>query len=1092
MRFATRATWAQAGRCLLCAIALGWTQTGYAQTVTTGRKQLATATAVALAPVQPTINGVASSQARVSTDSVQPYASRDGVAGTGTPPGFTVYENTFSGSADYFTPGANRRMADDLTLANGACSAVHYSLVVWAPDRTPDFDVFTELWDGDPCDPTSAAIAGTDATFTAVPAGGTSGWLLEVEFAAAPVAIPETVWLAATFSTADAGWVVAGVAETGSTANFWSWVHPDAGCGLYQFTGATAPHAGFYASVNCDLTQAPTGACCEGTACTEKTQAECLGFFRGPFTTCSPDPCTPGTCCGGIDFDECTDGNAADCLDGVFTPNATCSVEACGNNFRGYANTFNTGFFNPIDLNNLGEQVLWADDITLEPGAVCELLGFDVLVTGGGTGAPDTFNAHVELRYNVPGDLTNPFDDHPQDLPNGLIPGTARDFPNLDSDFLPKRLLVSVPPGTVLPDRFWVLLSTSAPTPGVDSSAGPLLGGMAKVGFSDDFFAVFNSSEFGAGVWFNGVFFGGFVPDSCPGGELCSPAGSIRANVWCRGSALAGACCDDISGQCIDGVTQVECPGRWQAGVTCDSAAFTPACGTNACCFPNPLLPGAFVCDDSTIEECATLNGSSSLGQFCGDLGGECPSNACVGGDVPGNPCRDDVDCGRGGSCVGCQNQVGDCFAANSTPGCDDPFCCQAVGAIDDFCVTNLWDENCAARAQDICTRFPTNDDFGSPEPIAGEGVFEFDNTVATMDGPNHASCADFGDTTTANDVWYCWTAPCTGTVFLETCNRTTLDTKVAVYDGCGTPSDANLLGCNDDGCNLQSRLVFEATAENQYLVRIGTFPGTSGGTGAFSVTCSAAGCPGTGDCCADNTGTTGCNDTSCCSRVCACDPFCCETDWDAACATTGFEGNGCGAELLCTGLCGTGCPDGPVTFDDPADGFVDAGYPHDPANAASLRTVSEFHVTAPVGADSTDCWTLCETAAVGAANSIASVVDHGGGSYTLLLARPMTPGAVTTITYVTNGTYGVFTSHPANVNGDSAAGAADVLAMIDCLNGLNTAVNCPWDGYSSDVDRSTATNAADVLAVIDLLNGAAAFDSWNNTTRPDAAACLP
>ena len=103
-----------------------------------------------------------------------------------------------------------------------------------------------------------------------------------------------------------------------------------------------------------------------------------------------------------------------------------------------------------------------------------------------------------------------------------------------------------------------------------------------------------------------------------------------------------------------------------------------------------------------------------------------------------------------------------------------------------------------------------------------------------------------------------------------------------------------------------------------------------------------------------------------------------------------------------------------------------------------------------------------------------------------------MTPGAVTVLTYVTNGAIGVFTSAPANVNGIGTAGAPDVLAIIDCLNGINTAVACPWGDYSSDVNHSATTNAADVLAVIDLLNGANEFDPWNNTALPDPSGCLP
>lgn len=55
----------------------------------------------------------------------------------------------------------------------------------------------------------------------------------------------------------------------------------------------------------------------------------------------------------------------------------------------------------------------------------------------------------------------------------------------------------------------------------------------------------------------------------------------------------------------------------------------------------------------------------------------------------------------------------------------------------------------------------------------------------------------------------------------------------------------------------------------------------------------------GAGDCCAAHA-SPGCNIDACCTAVCACDAFCCDTEWDQYCAGTGFQNSGCGAELLC------------------------------------------------------------------------------------------------------------------------------------------------------------------------------------------------
>ncbi len=1012
------------------------------------------------------------------------------------PPGSTqVYKNE-SSDPSFYAPGANQRIADDLHLANGACDAVYYSLVVYGPASVGGtFTVHTELWTGDPCVAGSTAIAGTAADSPPVPADG-NGYPLEATInPAAPV--PATVWLAATFSRNDVGWLVAGQAEIGSTVNSFS-EDDDANlcqptnscqsnancatgricvggvcincpqgyscqggvcqlCTIFNFGGQTPPHAGFWASLNCNIAAPPNGACCNGTSCTQTTQANCPSprVWQGAFTTCQPNACQPGACCDDVDFETCTDTNAALCPTGLFKPGTTCAANACGPNFEVYENSFLTGIFVGVDANRK-----WGDDLTLGAGAPCQLTAYELLMAGDGTAPnPATFSAHVELWAN--NDHGTPTVDT-DDTPLAVIPGTARDTNGLAADLTLQRLLVGPFTGIQLPRKVWMVVTTSS------DNAGPIFGGLANIGFSQDGFAEFNDPS-APNAWTAAVFQfppTGFNPTNCPfdpQNPTCVPAGSFRARVWCAGVPPTGACCNDVSGTCSDGVLSTACEGRWMQNVTCASNPFIPPCGVHACCFPNPINPSSVVCADVTPEGpegCASLEGSSAPGLFCANVT-TCPIRACI--DKPGG-----------------------CFVPHATGGCENAFCCDKVCAADPFCCTSDWDSTCVGKARTLCSSDQCNDAL----PIAGAGTFNFDTTAATTDGPAHAACVNIGgDEQIVKDVWYCWTAPCTDTVYVRTCGQTELDTKLAAYDGCACPpSDANLLDCGDDRCGQghpQSTAVFHAVAGRSYLIRLGAFPGAlpDRGTGTFTISCdppAQPNCPATGDCCGA-LGTTGCVNQSCCEAVCGCDSFCCDRVWDADCAGVGFQGSGCGADVLCPVLCGD-CPAGTVTFVDPLPGILDAGRPFPPDDAAHLLGIDTIHVTAPAGSNVIGCWKLCETASSGVANGIAGITDDGGGQFTIKLGRPITAGAVTKITYAGNGTAAGYIAHPANLNADGAANTADVTALANALNGT---APLPGGVLSGDVDRSGAVTAADILDAVGLLNGEGAYVIWNNTARP-------
>lgn len=137
-------------------------------------------------------------------------------------------------------------------------------------------------------------------------------------------------------------------------------------------------------------------------------------------------------------------------------------------------------------------------------------------------------------------------------------------------------------------------------------------------------------------------------------------------------------------------------------------------------------------------------------------------------------------------------------------------------------------------------------DDCRNPIAISGSGIFPYSNLFATTDGAANAACTFLGSSQILNDVWYCWTADCTGTATLTNCGLSLGDSKVAVYDGCGCPATmGNLLACSDDECGIlgnKAFLQFDAVAGQQYLIRIGDSPDAflPGTLGAFLIVCDA------------------------------------------------------------------------------------------------------------------------------------------------------------------------------------------------------------------------------------------------------------
>jgi hypothetical protein len=121
-------------------------------------------------------------------------------------------------------------------------------------------------------------------------------------------------------------------------------------------------------------------------------------------------------------------------------------------------------------------------------------------------------------------------------------------------------------------------------------------------------------------------------------------------------------------------------------------------------------------------------------------------------------------------------------------------------------------------------------DDCENAQPVGDVTNLAFDTTEATFDGP--------GLCMNSPNIWYCYTATCTGDVTVSLAGSS-FDTMLAVYNGCECyPALNDMIGCNDDSGNTyQSEITFAAIAGNQYLIEVGGYA-TETGEGLLNISC--------------------------------------------------------------------------------------------------------------------------------------------------------------------------------------------------------------------------------------------------------------
>ena len=124
----------------------------------------------------------------------------------------------------------------------------------------------------------------------------------------------------------------------------------------------------------------------------------------------------------------------------------------------------------------------------------------------------------------------------------------------------------------------------------------------------------------------------------------------------------------------------------------------------------------------------------------------------------------------------------------------------------------------------------PSKDDCSDARPVGDVKDLAFDTTDTTFDGP--------GLCMTSPNIWYCYTATCTGDVTISLLGSD-YDTMLAAYSGCEChPTQSDLIVCNDDfGSGYQSQVTFPVIAGSQYLIEIGGYASETG-QGVLSISC--------------------------------------------------------------------------------------------------------------------------------------------------------------------------------------------------------------------------------------------------------------
>ena len=117
--------------------------------------------------------------------------------------------------------------------------------------------------------------------------------------------------------------------------------------------------------------------------------------------------------------------------------------------------------------------------------------------------------------------------------------------------------------------------------------------------------------------------------------------------------------------------------------------------------------------------------------------------------------------------------------------------------------------------------------------------AFSTDGATTSGDAYNDAQCSGTYLGEMFADVWFSYTAVCTGTLRLSTCNSASFDTDLVVYEGnCFQKTQVGCNGDNENCDDFTSELTCPVQEGQQYLIRVGGWEAGNSGSGILLIEC--------------------------------------------------------------------------------------------------------------------------------------------------------------------------------------------------------------------------------------------------------------